>query len=140
MLNIPYQCVSASDPDRFCQMFMKANFAPDHIHHDLNSQLCGDSCTLHPDGDFLQGLAFGSVNFFQAGTPCPPFSCQRAKRNLTGSVRSHKDYQTTVDIVSWLQHFEPEAGCLEQVSGFNAPEDQNTDETPLERQGFVIQS
>ena len=122
VLGIPYECLSVSDPDAACQAFMKANFAPTHVHDYLHEQL--------PEPG-----SFGLHHWFQVGTPCPPFSKMRVKRHAPGSCQSHKDYDTMFQVVTWLQEREPQAGAFEQVKGFTMTEDSRDPTTPLQRLG-----
>ena len=69
-----------------------------------------------------------------AGSPCPPFSKQRSKRNVEGSVRAHRDYNTTfTSLVKWLVKFHPGVFVMEQVTGFDEPEDVHDPSTPMRR-------
>lgn len=68
------------------------------------------------------------------GTPCTPFSKQRAKRHVSGSVISHDKYQVTFEeALGWMAEFLPKASTMEQVRGFNEKISVDEDETPMER-------
>ena len=133
MLRIPYECIGASDPDAECQTFIKANFAPLHLHKDMVEQASSSACLMHGDAGSCLSHRFASIDFFHLGTSCPPFSKHRAKRFADGSVAGHKDTATTKQVVAWLQAFEPQAGCLEQVAGFGMAESEEDTTSPLER-------
>jgi len=68
------------------------------------------------------------------GSPCNPFSSQRAKRWVEGDVACHKDFQTTMtSVIQFYANVEPKLGITEQVSGFNQPFSQNNRQTPLQQ-------
>lgn len=71
------------------------------------------------------------------GTPCDPFSEQRTKRYVNGSVKEHPLYNVTFrDAIGLLRkECAPKAAILEQVMGFDKPETRESDpsDTPLKR-------
>lgn len=101
---------------------IRENFYGAKIFESLNDQV-DDGSGIETDYDF------GII-----GTPCQPFSRQRVKRSAEGSVKGHKSYSTTFDdFVSWMTHFQPKAGCAEQVEGLDIPESTSDRRTPMER-------
>lgn len=72
------------------------------------------------------------------GTPCHPYSTQRAERFKSGSVDSHKEYDVAMeDFFGWFEAFQPRALIFEQVMGLNLPFEAGGQETPLSR--FLVQ-
>ena len=68
------------------------------------------------------------------GTPCQPYSRQRVKRSMAGSMEGHKSHSTTFgDLLLWLDGLEPRAVVAEQVIGFTQPESVDVRTTPFER-------
>jgi site-specific DNA-cytosine methylase len=134
-LGLPYIVESASEPDTSCRSFMAANYNITHMHYNLESQNAGHKCLSHPEKASCSPPQ--NCDFFIAGTPCPPFSRQRAKRFSHGSVKNHLAYGTTfTEFLDFLLIHEPRAGVFEQVLGFNLPEGPTDDGTPLLRPRF----
>ena len=115
----------------FRQIIM-ANFTPEHIHVTMQQQLQNSPCALHPDN---KACCLSPADLLVMGTPCPPFSTQRTKRFVHGSVKQHRDFNVT-----WLSAHEAICSCLhgaivlEQVEGF-AKKEPGEDETPLNLPG-----
>jgi site-specific DNA-cytosine methylase len=103
----------------------------------MSEQTAGAPCQLHGDADSCDpkaGFRDGHVQLAVFGTPCPPFSNQRCKRNVAGSVKSHRDYNITFqDTILWMQEFEPGTAAMEQVLGFAGAESSLDNSTPLAR-------
>ena len=73
------------------------------------------------------------------GTPCPPFSTQRTKRFKVNSVREHAAYGTTFNsTLAFLETFNPVTAVLEQVAGFDMPESEADETTPLTRRACLV--
>lgn len=72
------------------------------------------------------------------GTPCDPFSEQRNKRYVNGSVKEHPLFAVTFrDAIGLLRkECAPKAAILEQVMGFDKPETREGDssDTFMQRQ------
>ena len=138
-LGIPFTCIGISEKDPAYRSFVTNNF-PDvkHVHETLQEQSCGAACLLHRvSGDSFSGCACGPDQPPQLavlGTPCDPYSRQRPKRFISGSVKTHKDYGTTFsDTYDFLRQHEPKICVMEQVPGFNMPFSSDDDETPKDR-------
>ncbi len=66
------------------------------------------------------------------GSPCNPFSTQRVKRYVQGSVSCHTAFETTMtSIISFYQTVEPKLGVTEQVAGFDQPIQAGSESTPM---------
>lgn len=81
-----------------------------------------------------------SPDLLLSGSPCDPFSCQRAKRFSDGteksSVEAHAQFDVTMDQVVSLYHkWEPIIGVFEQVAGFTMPFVAGGTECPKDRLG-----
>ena len=69
-----------------------------------------------------------------AGSPCLPFSQQRAKRWHTGDVKTHESYGVTMQsMIDLCKLYEPKKMMLEQVKGFCMPYEKGGTMTPKER-------
>jgi hypothetical protein len=136
-LGIAFRSESCAEPNlKFQAFFQLNNFGMiRHSFRTLQCQMRGEGCLLcrPDDSDSCSGIS-GHVNYGITGTPCPPFSKQRPKRHIDGSVQSHRLFQTTfTDFVEWLAKFEPGASTLEQVVGFDEPESSSDISTPMKR-------
>ena len=68
------------------------------------------------------------------GSPCNPFSVQRARRFCTGDVKSHASFDLTDDVlIKFYVAFEPKFGVSEQVLGFDLPLSTTEKTTPYRR-------
>lgn len=99
-----------------------ANHKVEVLVDDVNKQIHNwDSNMLSPD----VGVT---------GSPCNPFSSQRAKRYQDGDVARHCSYETTMtSVVNFYQKVEPKLGVTEQVAGFDKPFVAGTTKTPLQQ-------
>ena len=85
------------------------------------------------------------MDLLVTGTPCDPFSVQRAKRFADGQVKHHEDYSLTMEsAVNMYLKYEPHVGVVEQVKGFIMPLASGDNATPYDRpaervSGFVLQ-
>ena len=76
------------------------------------------------------------IDLMVTGSPCDPFSVQRAKRFQMGDVKNHAAYSVTMSsVISMYEKYEPYVGVVEQVMGFLYPLDTTTDRTPYDRPG-----
>ena len=76
------------------------------------------------------------VDLMIAGSPCDPFSTQRAKRFADGAVKCHSSYDTTmVSLVKMFKKYQPHTAVLEQVTGFMMPFESGSAERPYDRPG-----
>ncbi|CAE7926006.1 unnamed protein product, partial [Symbiodinium necroappetens] len=135
-LEIPFVPVGAADiNDRFRAYVRCTVREPvSHFHASMEDQVSGVCCTLHRGQAGCIGEPAGVVDIAVAGSPCPPFSMQRSKRYLDGSVEQHPLYYVTDDILPrWLVRFEPKFAVLEQVMGFDRPTEAGQSVTPLQR-------
>lgn len=68
------------------------------------------------------------------GTPCNPFSTQRAKRFASGDVKQHVLYKHTfADVFAMLDTYRPATATMEQSFGFDLPFSTEEAETPMSR-------
>ena len=131
-LGIPYAIHSVADMNKQCVEIIQANFdAVRHVHADLQSQIRSSACRLH---DAQSACSCHGATLGVSGTPCKPFSLQRAKRFQDGSVKSHPDFELTeTHLVTWLTENCPETGFFENVRGWDVPETPADTDTPLRR-------
>ena len=100
----------------------------------------GEGCNLCAPGCCSESLLpRGATSMMITGSPCDPYSSQRCKRYLDGSVVGHQDFQTTFSsVVAALKKYEPVTSVFEQVMGFTHPfvagQPDDTD-TPYKRPG-----
>lgn len=94
-------------------------------------QVLGEPCD--PMSDLRSG---SSIQIMTSGTPCPPFSTQRSKRFVDGSVKDHHAFDLTMEkLIELYAIYEPEKALLEQVWGFTLPFQAGGGETPKQRPG-----
>lgn len=143
-----YIVISASEIVENYRNFCEENF-PGHFLHfydSIESQLAGDGmCKTCQSSQLAQmfgpckpesELRAGSeVQLMISGSPCDPFSMQRATRWLDGSVKSHHQYDVTFQqVIGLYKRHEPHKGIVEQVWGFTMPYSPTSTETPKDRQ------
>ena len=103
------------------------------MHKSMEEQLEGCGCVLHPEGVCSFSLTT-DPDIAVTGTPCPPYSRQRAKRTVEGSVKSHPLHQVTNETLpNWIALTEPKPVILEQVLGFAQKCDANDEASPMVR-------
>ena len=136
-MNIPFNVMSASDPNyKCCRMLSSSNNrtkVPTHWHRDLEAQIAGKACLRHP---FASGCDPSPVHVDVGicGTPCHPFSTQRAGRFEPGSVEAHHECDIALgQFIRWLARFQPSVQIFEQVMGFTMPFTKGGSYTPLQR-------
>ena len=135
-LNLPFNLMSASDPNMKCQSFVAANLPeqqPTHWYCGMLEQRDGKACAKHPYASRCSP-APREPDIGICGTPCHPYSTQRAGRFKGDSVEQHAEYDVAMDqFLSWFKKFEPRAQIFEQVMGFEMPFEAGGDESPLSR-------
>ena len=127
--------MSASDPNVACREFLTANIpgAATHWHHDMRSQAQNQACSRHQYASCCIAAPV-QPDLAVCGTPCHPYSTQRADRFKPNSVASHHEYDVAMkDFMIWLRNLKPRALIFEQVDGFMMPIDKNTSQTPYDR-------
>ena len=136
-LGIPFKCIGVSERnDDYCEVISLNN--GEHIQHmfeTLESMLQGEACKLHRTADrcVTGRLAGDSVSLGVSGSPCNPYSTQRAKRFADGSVANHVSHTTTVDsVITFYEKYEPNVGITEQVMGFGMWCSSSTEHTPMD--------
>ena len=78
------------------------------------------------------------VDIMFTGSPCPPYSTQRTKRYVEGSVKAHPAFETTMThVISLIKAYKPFRVVFEQVWGFAQPEVKGGRQTPKDRPGKV---
>ena len=145
-LRIPFQLVSASELEDSYRELIVMNYGKNisHLYKTLGDQVdCCTVCTLC-EGT-LNGRLFGAcqpvsdlppgedLDILFSGSPCNPFSVQRAKRFCEGSVKQHSSFQTMEEVCHLYKVFEPKKGVLEQVLGFGLPFEKGGAETPKDQ-------
>lgn len=115
------------------RQFIAANYETKHLHKTFSDQNDCKACTLHAPGSSCGRPKH--VDLAIMGTPCDPFSEQRAKRYHDGTVRHHPLYDVTFKDAMHLltSRNSPNAVILEQVLGFNKGETRTDDSTPMTR-------
>ena len=104
-----------------------------HMHSSMEAQVDGASCMMHPHGTCQLTLET-DPDIGITGTPCPPYSTQRAKRTVEGSVKNHALFYVTDEILPrWIGMTEPKFVVVEQVMGFGQRVDNKDTSTPLAR-------
>ncbi len=108
---------------------------PTHWFRTLTDQSRSKPCTYHPCSVQCNG-APEEVDFGICGTPCHPYSTQRAGRwAATGasSVTAHSEYSVAMsDFFEWFSVFTPRSVVFEQVMGFDKPLYAGATETPYQ--------
>ncbi len=127
--------MSASDPEGKCCEFVKANSGKltrlaTHWFKTMDDQRKGCPCILHPFANTCRA-APEEVDLALVGTPCHPYSTQRADRYKESSVQSHHEFDIAMDgFLQWLETFEPKNVIFEQVMGFDKPLQAGSEDTP----------
>ena len=113
------------------------------MYESLDAQLDGQPCLICLENEIScppTGCEWDEkTHLMICGSPCDPFSMQRAKRFSTGSVKCHSDFATTMEgVTKAYLTYEPEVGIMEQVSGFLLPFEAGGTETPFSRPDLQI--
>lgn len=133
--------MSASDCNEKCKEFVWANnegHTPTHWYASLEDQVRGNQpCLLHKGSHACDPCPYGA-DFALVGSPCHPFSTQRADRFEPGTVEAHAECRVAMsEMVSFIQKYEPRVVVLEQVRGFLMPVSKGAgDDTPKARRGW----
>lgn len=111
-----------------------------HLYPSIEAMLADEPCILAHDGtqhgQQCKCCAGISPSLAMTGSPCNPYSTQRAKRFLDGSVANHPLATVTMTgVVEFYLKFEPKLGIMEQVKGFMKRTSHTDMETPCDRQG-----
>lgn len=142
-----FHVISASEVVEAYRDYCQENFPGRFLHFypSIESQLAGgNTCSIcqHrllanfvgpcvPESDLRENT---SVQLMVSGSPCDPFSTQRAKRFRSGSVVQHSQVDITLsDVISLYRKYEPEKGILEQVWGFTLRFSEADPRTPKDR-------
>ena len=143
-LRIDFEVFSSSEKQKDFRRFFMDNFpskAFTHVFETMEGQVdpkvsclscaqtntaCEDSCRA----------TLPIIDLMVTGSPCDPFSVQRAKRWCNGSVKSHEDYSVTMSaVLQMYTKYEPHVGIFEQVKGFTMPLVAGGTTTPYDRLG-----
>jgi site-specific DNA-cytosine methylase len=138
-LGIRVNTLSASDPNLKNKAVVDANLKskPTHWFRTMEDQRQSKSCTNHPAALSCTACPV-SVDVGMCGTPCHPFSTQRATRFQPESVEGHRECEVALSqFLRWLETFEPAVQIFEQVVGFSLPFSNECRETPLDRLLFL---
>ncbi|CAE7321324.1 unnamed protein product, partial [Symbiodinium sp. CCMP2592] len=130
-LGIPFTAVAAAEKQPEYRRVIQANHGSrlQHLYETLEDMLEGRPCTKHADCEHCRIDAVGNISLALTGSPCNPFSKQRAKRFRDQSVQLHHMTETTMSgVVGLYRKWEPRAAIMEQVRGF----DMKTSQADLE--------
>ena len=132
-LGIPFTVASASEKNPHFQAFLRANYEVGHLFDTMEEQVKGGCCSLHT-GDVEGCGILPGPQYLVMGTPCNPYSPQRAKRYHDGSVKAHGLHDLTFRTAyEMLTKYQPVTATMEQSFGFGLPEEQGSKTTPLDR-------
>ena len=133
---MPFNLMSAADPQGRCRSFVEANMRsqkPTHWFHDLEAQTESRPCTIHPYARQCESSPM-PADVGICGTPCHPYSFQRVGRHRPGSVQGHAEFEVGMrTFLTWLEKHQPKAQIYEQVLGFCAPFHPNSTTTPMDK-------
>lgn len=133
-LQIPYVIMSASDMNLKCKDFATANLTapPTHWFKTLQKQLLNQGCVNHVMSRTCQA-AGSEPDLGVVGSPCHPFSTQRAGRYAKDSVELHAEFKVTMrDVIQFIQIHTPKVLLSEQVAGFDKPIEKGSSHTPYQ--------
>ena len=144
MLNINFEILSCSDMKKISREICEANFTDVKIQHFFESmedqRRQTKPCSLHEDAldvDTMKPMPCTHgrrPRIAVFGAPCQPFTRQRDKRSVDGSVRAHSKFHVQMqESLDWMARFMPEAAISEQVEGFSQPETKQDTSNPLDR-------
>ena len=139
-----FKIVAASETNEDYRNFFLSNHPGrfEHVYESLDFQLNGEPCLLCLEGEIscppTGREGDQETHLMICGSPCDPFSMQRAKRFSTGSVKNHSDFATTMEgVTKAYTTYEPIVGVMEQVSGFLLPFEAGGTDTPFSRPGQI---
>lgn len=120
-LGIPFRSLGTSEPNASYRAYQILNTPSiEHMHCKMDEQAEGFPCQLHPAAGACFPGESQSPQIAVFGTPCPPFSRQRAKRFVKNSVEDHSAFSVTfTDTYKWLLVYQPVTAIMEQVLGFD---------------------
>ncbi|CAE7297676.1 unnamed protein product [Symbiodinium sp. CCMP2592] len=144
-LGINFTMLAASDTNKNYRAFVLQNFGRkcQHMYDSMEMQMAAASD--HDSSPCLKCRDMGveciheaasqvPVHLMVVGSPCDPFSVQRAKRFHEGQVKEHRDFYVTMkSLVSMFQVYQPQVAIVEQVKGFLLPLCVGSNETPFHR-------
>lgn len=145
-LGMEYSIISASEMCAEYRQFCEVNH-PGRIKHffkSIEDQVARGATCATCSGSFMQSdiidcdplsdMAGQDVDLMVTGSPCDPFSTQRAKRFADGGVQTHFQFDVTMKVVIDLYAtYQPTRGIFEQVEGFCKPFVSGGVETPKDR-------
>ena len=133
-LQIPFILMSASDPSMKCRNFVNANLQspPKHWFKSMKDQLANRGCAEHVGSTFCQACS-AQADLAVIGSPCHPYSTQRANRYDGKSVENHPEYSVSMeDTINFIHLYEPKLVVSEQVEGFDKPVTAGGEITPCQ--------
>ena len=114
---------------------------PTHVFTTMEEQTAQSACLLHSCSAAGCQSAQVCPDLAVTGTPCHPYSKQRAKRFLPNSVTGHDEFKVTFSsLLDWYRTFEPRCVVAEQVMGFDMVEHSGSTVTPYERRVLTCAS
>ncbi|CAE7942569.1 unnamed protein product [Symbiodinium necroappetens] len=132
-LGIPFTALAAAEKQPEYRRVIQANHGSrlQHLYETLEDMLEEKTCTKHPDCERCRVDSAGGISLALTGSPCNPFSKQRAKRFRDQSVQHHRMTETTMSgVVGLYLKWEPRAAIMEQVRGFDMQTSQADVTTP----------
>lgn len=129
-LGINFTCISASEPVDDYRKYQRANcHRLVHQHEDMDSQLAGLPCKMHPSNLLCEVDMF--PDSFVVGAPCNPFSRQSHKRFRENSVMDHQFTDLTLKrVLDCMQEWHPVTATMETTDGFLLPLHSGAKTTP----------
>jgi site-specific DNA-cytosine methylase len=130
-MGVPFTAESTSECNPTFRQLAQANYIVNHVHETLSDQVEEQPCLLHYAN--AETCKLPECDLGVMGTPCQPYSHQRVKRNHKGSVKEHPLYKVTFTDGLGMVEKNHKALVLEQVIGFDDPEDADDQASPMKR-------
>ena len=132
--------VSCSEKSPEYRKLLRANHADalEHLFETAEDQVAEAGpcllCQERGSGLCRPSATSTGVELLVAGSPCDPFSTQRAHRFRPNAVSTHADYAVTMKtVINLYLQWQPCIGILEQVMGFLKPMSPQDPTTPYDK-------
>ena len=123
--------MGASDPNAMFREVIKRNVEVEHLRGTMMEQTLEKECIFHKN---CGGCTLEPCDLCVFGTPCNPFSEQRTKRYRDNSVVTRPLAEVTFrDAKQMVLKGQRKCLIMEQVAGFDKPEQAGETLTPLRR-------
>ena len=138
-LCIPFKCLAAAEKNSMYRKVIMANHGSriEHLYCSIEDMLAQAKRSLpscQAEGSSSCRISNPSINLGVTGSPCNPYSVQRAKRFHDGNVTQHSMNAITMrSVIEFYCTFEPKTGVTEQVRGFVMRSSTNDATTPCDR-------